>query len=110
MLPLRLSTIDPWTVTLTLLGVVTLLTALYIASIRYRTGLRKVPGPFAASILPFDRMLSALRGDQHQQHQDYHRRYGKLVRVGPNHVSISAGQVITQIYGIGSKFKKVRHL
>jgi hypothetical protein len=39
-------------------------------------------------------------------HFDLHRKHGKLVRVGPNHVSISDGDTIPQIYGISTKFIK----
>lgn len=86
---------------------VLLVVAALLLRIRYRKGLRKVPGPFLASILPFDRLLTAATGRQQWRHIDYHERYGPFVRVGPNHVSISRGDYITQIYGIGNAFPKV---
>ena len=74
---------------------------------RYRTGIRDVPGPFLASIFPFDRISSALSGKQYLTHIKYHERYGQRVRVGPNHVSFSDPNVIAQLYGITTKFYKV---
>ncbi|OCT45484.1 Pisatin demethylase [Cladophialophora carrionii] len=73
---------------------------------RYRRGLCDIPGPFLASILPFDRMLSTYSGHQFQRHLDYHAKYGKLVRVGPNHVSLGDSEQISHVYSITSKFDK----
>ena len=39
-------------------------------------------------------------------HIALHRKYGRLVRVGPNHVSISDSNTIQQIYSISTKFTK----
>ena len=39
-------------------------------------------------------------------HIDLHKKYGPLVRTGPNHVSFSDASLIPQIYGITSKFYK----
>jgi hypothetical protein len=78
-----------------------------IVRIRYRVGLRDIPGPFFASILPFDRVLSTYSGHQFQRHLDYHAQYGNLVRVGPNHVSLGNSDQISNVYSITSKFDKV---
>jgi hypothetical protein len=74
---------------------------------RYRKGLRDIPGPFLASILPLDRILSTARGDQFATHLGYHRKYGQLVRVGPNHVSFSDAEAIPLVYSINTKYFKV---
>ena len=39
-------------------------------------------------------------------HLSLHARYGRLVRIGPNHVSVSDGNAIQQLYSISSKFTK----
>ena len=78
----------------------------YFVSVRYRRGLRQVPGPFFASILPFDRIRTAASGEQFRHHIKYHEQYGPLVRIGPNHVSIGDANLIPQIYGITSRFYK----
>lgn len=82
-------------------------TVISLVRIRYRQGLRDIPGPFFASILPLDRILSAYSGHQFQRHLDYHAKYGKLVRVGPNHVSLGESEQISNVYSITSKFDKV---
>lgn len=81
----------------------------YLIGCRYRKGLRNVPGPFFASFLPIDRLRTAISGCQQLAHIEYHKKYGRCVRVGPNHVSFSDASVITQIYGITSKFYKVNN-
>ncbi|KIX99149.1 uncharacterized protein Z520_04725 [Fonsecaea multimorphosa CBS 102226] len=100
-LPLLAPYILPLSIILLLvLPVVTLI------RIRYRRGLRDIPGPFFASILPFDRMLSTYSGHQFQRHLEYHAKYGNLVRVGPNHVSLGDSEQISNVYSITSKFDK----
>ncbi|KAL1846513.1 hypothetical protein Plec18170_009091 [Paecilomyces lecythidis] len=74
--------------------------------IRLRPGLRNIPGPFLASFTPFDRLWTAISGRAFLFHLDYHRKYGPLVRLGPNHVSVADSQYIPLIYGITSKFYK----
>ena len=80
----------------------------YIVRIKFRAGLRDVPGPFVASWSSIDRILTAARGNQFLSHLEYHEKYGELVRVGPNHVSLSNADLIPSVYGITSKFYKVR--
>jgi hypothetical protein len=75
--------------------------------IRFRKGLRHLPGPFLASISPLDRILTTAYGHQYRDHSRYHEKYGSLVRVGPNHVSLSNAEHIATIYGIATKYYKV---
>ena len=101
-LPLLAPYILPFSIILLIvLPIVTLL------RIRYRRGLREIPGPFLASILPFDRMFSTYSGHQFQRHLEYYAKYGKLVRIGPNHVSLGDSEQISNVYSITSKFDKV---
>ncbi|KAL2414082.1 Cytochrome P450 monooxygenase [Exophiala dermatitidis] len=83
------------------------LSCLFIAVyIRCRPGLRQIPGPFWASITPLDRLITAASGKQFLKHLEYHDKYGRLVRVGPNHVSFSDASLIPVVYGITSRFMK----
>jgi len=75
-------------------------------AIRYRHDLRNVPGPFLASFTNLDRLWSCAMGNQMDYHLSLHAKYGRLVRVGPNHVSISDGNTIQQLYSISTKFTK----
>ena len=96
--------------TATFQGVILLLCSLAVfvllISVRYRKGLREIPGPFLASILSLDRLLTAASGEQFLTHIKYHKKYGPLVRVGPSHVSFSDASLIPQVYGITTKFYK----
>lgn len=67
---------------------VTLLVTLTFCLIKtkYRADLRKIPGPFLASISNIDRIWSCALGKQMNYHIDLHASYGPLVRVGPYHV------------------------
>jgi hypothetical protein len=87
-----------------------ILILIVLSTVRRRKGLRNVPGPFLASILPFDRILTTFSGHQFQRHLAYHEKYGPLVRIGPKHVSVADSDQISVIYPITSKFGKVgRH-
>jgi hypothetical protein len=42
-------------------------------------------------------------------YRELHRKYGQIVRVGPNHVATSDPAAIPVIYGLGSKYKGANH-
>lgn len=73
-----------------------------------RKGLRTLPGPFLARISGLYRLSLVYRGDAPQQYRKVHEKYGPVVRVGPNHVSVADPSMIPVIYGIGSGFLKVK--
>jgi hypothetical protein len=81
-----------------LLGILAVIVHLLL--VRYRTDLYRVPGPFFARFLCIDRLITAASDIL------YHEKYGPLVRVGPNHVSVSDTNCIPQLYGIATKLKK----
>ncbi|RPA95918.1 cytochrome P450 [Choiromyces venosus 120613-1] len=74
---------------------------------RYASPLKKVPGPVLAS---FSRIWLNVglvaRGDLHGGILDAHRKYGPVVRVGPNKVYFSDPALILEIYGAGTKYRK----
>jgi hypothetical protein len=91
-------------------GLVALLFLIWIASLlrlRFRSGLRNIRGPRLAAYSQLWNVKIAASGDAHESFQRLHKRYGKLVRVGPNHVAISDPAMITVIYGTNNKFLKV---
>lgn len=79
----------------------------YIKS-AYHKGLRSLPGPFWARFSGLYRLSMVYKGDGPERYRDIHERYGAIVRVGPSHVSVSDVAMVPVIYGIGSKFSKVR--
>ena len=66
-----------------------------------------VPGPLLAALTNFPRLSWILTGHAHDIHIALHRKYGKLVRFGPNMVSVADPAEIPNIYGFGGKFVKV---
>src|SRR2546429_8194413 len=91
-----------------MLVVISLLAALLLWSLRSYARLRHVPGPFLASLTNIPRMSWVLSGRAHDVHISLHRKYGKLVRFGPNMVSVGDPAEIPNIYGFSGKFAKVR--
>ena len=68
--------------------------------------LRRIPGPFLASITNLPRLLWVYQNKAGDRHTALHRKYGPLVRFGPNMVSVSAPSEIGTIYDIHGKFPK----
>ncbi|KAA6412416.1 MAG: pisatin demethylase [Lasallia pustulata] len=89
---------------LSLLALSSLLLALYY--VRTYAKLRHIPGPFLASLSNLSRRSWVLTGNSHAIHVNLHRRYGKVVRFGPNNVSVSDPSAIPEVYGFGAKFPK----
>ncbi|TVY36452.1 Pisatin demethylase [Lachnellula occidentalis] len=76
--------------------------------VRFRPGIRKIPGPRLAAYTRWWNVKNAASGDAHQSFRRLHEKYGKVVRVGPNHVAISDPAMIPVIYGTNNKFLKTR--
>ncbi|KAG0136862.1 cytochrome P450 [Tuber indicum] len=74
---------------------------------RYASPLKNVPGPALAS---FSRIWLNVglvaRGNLHGGIMDAHRKYGPVVRVGPNKVYFSDPALIPEIYGVGTGYRK----
>ena len=51
-------------------------------------------------------MYQARRGRRYLAVDAAHKKYGKVVRIQPNHVSIADGDAIQIIYGHGNGFLK----
>ena len=71
-----------------------------------RPDLRGVPGPFFRSVSNIPRLLSARSGHYHVSQLALHRKYGDIVRLGPNCISVFDPTLIQDIYGSGSGFNK----
>jgi benzoate 4-monooxygenase len=68
--------------------------------------IRDVPGPLAAKFSSLWLLLQARRGRRYLSVDDAHRKYGKLVRIQPDHVSIADASAIPIVYGHGNGFLK----
>ncbi|KAF7183368.1 hypothetical protein CNMCM7691_003567 [Aspergillus felis] len=71
------------------------------------TRLRRIPGPFFASLSNIPRFYWVWSRRAHDIHIDLHRKHGKLVRFGPNMVSVGDPKEVPAIYGFSGKYKKV---
>ena len=69
--------------------------------------LRHIAGPFLASLTNFTRMRWVTTKRAHLIHQQLHNKYGDVVRMGPNMVSIGNPSAISAIYPMRQGFVKV---
>ena len=97
---------------------------LRIATQRWFSPLRNIPGPWVASLTRVWKLYYAFRGDMEWVNIELHKNYGKfphiklcscslsagpIVRIAPNEVSIDdPGESLKIIYGHGTQFTKVR--
>lgn len=88
--------------TWTLLG----LTTIYLISNRYQKNINHVPGPWLNSFTTLPRMWSVYKGSHHLDDLRLHAKYGKIVRLAPNLVSVSDAFEVNQLYGVSTKFTK----
>lgn len=80
---------------------------IYFAGIRFRPGLRNIPGPVVASLTNWWRLYDVLQGSHQQTLIDLHRKYASdLVRIGPNAVSVADPEAVKIIYGLNKGFTK----
>ncbi len=75
--------------------------------VKNRRGLRDVPGPFLASFSNLWKLTAVLKQNMPQQNIAVHEKFGPLVRIGPNHVSISDPVALKAVYGFTTVFRKV---
>lgn len=68
--------------------------------------LKSIPGPFWARLSNLWYFNRLRHGHFEHENIQLHNQYGPIVRLGPNHYSISDAASIKTIYGTGSKFAK----
>lgn len=68
--------------------------------------LRRIPGPAFARFSGLYKLSLVATGTAPESYREVHKQYGKIVRIAPNHVSISDPAEIPNIYGLGSKYLK----
>jgi benzoate 4-monooxygenase len=82
--------------------------ALYYITTYFATyrPLAKYPGPFTAKFSNIWLGLSAKCGQKFAAVDRAHRKYGKIVRVGFNHISIADERALETMYAHGNGFLK----
>jgi benzoate 4-monooxygenase len=68
--------------------------------------IRSIPGPTPAAFSSLWLLWQARKGERYLSVDQAHKKYGPLVRIQPNHVSIADAEAIPQIYGHGNGFLK----
>ena len=68
--------------------------------------IRVIPGPFFAKFSNLWLLVQCRRGKRFASVDAAHRRYGKLVRIQPNHVSIADSEAIQVVYSHGGGWLK----
>ena len=91
-----------------LFGIILLL--INLLRIRYSRGLNRFNGPLLASFTNLWKVWYAFNSSQEQIYVDVHRKYGDVVRVGPNELSFADPQSLHDIYGPKGTPQKVRCL
>lgn len=89
------------------ISILILLCVLAVLYIRAFGGsLGSVPGPLDARFSSLWMTKHSWQGDMHRTMIKLHKKYGNLVRTGPNEVSVVDLAVIKKIYAAGTKFSK----
>ncbi|KAK4941939.1 hypothetical protein LTR10_018269 [Elasticomyces elasticus] len=73
---------------------------------RYASPLRQFPGPYIASCSRIWKMWSVWTGKNEQHHIAIHKKYGPVVRTGPNEVSFSQPEAALELFKTGKGFHK----
>ncbi|KAI0855798.1 benzoate 4-monooxygenase cytochrome P450 [Xylaria cubensis] len=84
-------------------GVVSILQALYT---RYYGGLSAIPGPPSASFCNLWKVLAVYHNDMPRRNMAAHRKYGPVVRIGPNTISFSSPEALHTIHGSRQAYPK----
>lgn len=87
--------------------IITAFVVFILLKARYRRALREIPGPTLAKYTRLWKLYSVWKGNHHETEIALHRKYGNLVRIGPNHISIADISAVPIIYGLNNGFTKV---
>ncbi|KAJ5613839.1 cytochrome P450 [Penicillium herquei] len=68
--------------------------------------LASVPGPLLGKITTWYQVYLSMRGNVHRDLVELHEKYGSVVRMGPNTVSVVDPEAFREIYKAGGRFKK----
>ncbi len=79
----------------------------YLLNNKFNYGLSKYPGPSLAAYTDWWRFYDVLGRKAQHTHIELHRKYGDIVRLGPNCLSFADPQAIKDIYGLNKGFYKV---
>ncbi|KAH8645947.1 cytochrome P450 [Ilyonectria robusta] len=73
---------------------------------KYGHGINSIPGPTLASFTNLWRFFLVTRRRPELKHIELHQKYGSVIRIGPNVVSVSDPNAVKIIYAINAGFVK----
>lgn len=82
-------------------------TVAFLLSNKYWKGLNKYPGPQLAAYSNWWRLYDVSKRNHHWTTINLHRKYGDVVRLGPNVLSFSDPRAVKAIYGLNKGMTKV---
>ncbi|KAK4101594.1 cytochrome P450-like protein [Parathielavia hyrcaniae] len=88
------------------LPVVLAVVAAWLVRNKYYNGLNKYPGPFLASLTNWWRFFDVYGRRPERSHIALHKKYGPVVRLGPNTLSFADPDALKTIYGLNKGFVK----
>ncbi|KAB5583597.1 cytochrome P450 [Coniochaeta sp. 2T2.1] len=68
--------------------------------------LSRVPGPFIARFSRFWKFYSVYRVNFQETNLNVHKKYGPVVRIAPNDVSVWSAEAMMTVHGLGTEFTK----
>jgi hypothetical protein len=83
--------------------------AAFLLNNKYWKGLNRYPGPWAAGYSNWWRLLDVRKRNHHWTNLTLHRKYGDVVRLGPNVLSFADPRAIKAIYGLNKGVYKVSY-
>ncbi|KAJ5546673.1 cytochrome P450 benzoate 4-monooxygenase [Penicillium frequentans] len=83
-----------------------LLAAYFLLPYLQNSHLRGIPSPGFAGFTNLWLLLQARQGKRYLSVDEAHKKYGKVVRIAPKHVSVADDAAIQAIYGHGNGFLK----
>ncbi|ROW17750.1 hypothetical protein VPNG_00689 [Cytospora leucostoma] len=75
---------------------------------RYASPLRKYPGPWLASTTRLWKVISTASTRTHLEHIELHKKYGPIVRIAPDEVSLSSPEAARTLLSAGKRFYKTK--
>lgn len=78
----------------------------YVLKPFYLSPFAHVPGPKLAAMTSWWIRWIDFSGHRAATIDSLHRKYGKIVRVGPNELTFTGAEAMQKIYGAGSGFSK----
>lgn len=78
----------------------------YMVYVRVSQPLASIPGPFFASLTRLWLVHQTRTLQRHRLEIDLHKKYGKVVRISPNEISIADPKYFKMIYGSATHFSK----